>query len=248
MCTWVGHCINLITFFSFQLQVAGVDERLCSHSPLALISRSRANIPVTYDPVMKGFAIPFGWKSEFLDWCLKCCWPMYFHSNPFNLSPLYREGKGGGASMELYPWGTDPMVGVLFVADRPLVAVSFSALSCTLGFVLLGFLYCRSPSPRVSLSFRARLFIFWPLHSLYPSVLLLAFVSGAVSSEAGQGGWDERFIWAHGVREEAEWELIRISLSKAITLLLTFHLTSFLWTNLSSTEPSRDTEKVLDLG
>lgn len=77
----------------------------------------------------------------------------------------------------------------------------------------------------------------------------VGFVSGAVSSEARQGGWDERFIWAHRVWEEVERELIRISLSKAITLLLTFHLT-FSWTNLPSTGGDRqgETEKVLDLG
>lgn len=53
----------------------------------------------------------------------------------------------------------------------------------------------------------------------------VGFARGAVSSEARQGGGDERFIWAHRVREEVERELIRISLSKAIILLLTFHLT-----------------------
>lgn len=104
MCTWVGHCINLMTVFSFQLQVAGVDERLCSHSLLALISRSRVNIPVTYDPVMKGFAIPFCWKFKFLDWCLKCFWPIYFHSNPFKLSPLCRGKKRRQA------WSSTPAV------------------------------------------------------------------------------------------------------------------------------------------
>lgn len=44
-------------------------------------------------------------------------------------------------------------------------------------------------------------------------------------------------------------ELIRISLSQAITLLLTFHLT-FSRTNLPTTcrERQRDREEVLDLG
>lgn len=127
------------------------------------------------------------------------------------------------------------------------VDVSFSALACALDLLLQGLVCCLSPYPRESLSFIAELFIFWPLHTLYPSVLLLALWVELCPQR--QGGWDERFIWAHRVREEVERELIRISLSKAITLLLTFHLT-FSWTNLPSTGGDRqgETEKVLDLG
>lgn len=173
-------------------------------------------------PAMKGLAIQFDLNSTISEWCLECFWPIYFHFNHFNCLHY-----AGGEKRSRARSSTSEALTHWLVFVLPLVAVSFSALSCTLCFILEGFLYWLFPSPRVSLSFRARLFIFWPLHSLYPSVLLLAFVSGAMSSEARQGGWDERFIWAHGAREEAEWELIRIFLSKAITLLLTFHLTFF---------------------
>lgn len=118
--------------------------------------------------------------------------------------------------MKLHLWRIDP-----------LVSVSFSALSCTWfhswGISSLSVSVPKSESVIQSSTVYVLTFAF--IVPVCPSV---GFVSRAMSSEARQGGWDERFIRAHGVREEAEWELIRISLSKAITPLLTFHLTFFL--------------------
>lgn len=82
--------------------------------------------------------------------------------------------------------GIDQMVASLFWDNKPLVYVSFSTLACALNVILQGLVCCLSPSPGESLSFIAKLFIFWPLHTLYPSVLLLALWGGLCPQSQGK--------------------------------------------------------------
>lgn len=104
--------------------------------------------------------------------------------------------------MRLHLWRIDP-----------LVPVSFSALSCTRfrswGISSLSVSIPKSESVIQSSTVYVLTFAF-----IVPVCPPVGFVSWAMSSEARRGGWDERFIQRHGVWEEAEGELIRISLPR----------------------------------
>lgn len=80
------------------------------------------------------------------------------------------------------------LVTFLFCDDRPRVAVSFSALACALNLVLQGSLCCLSLSLRERLSIHSRSVYFLTFAYIVSIFLFVGFVSGAVSSEARQGG------------------------------------------------------------